>query len=260
MLFLLMVAAAVVKVFAEDSPLSIMYGGAWKGPHAEQNVLDAISLGYRSFDTANVYPASYNETAMGAAFNRAFLDGLISRNDVFIQTKFTPGIAQSHCPDGPWNPDICMFDKAADLATQVKQSVQTSLAHLRVTQLNSLVLHEMRQSWEDLQIIWRAMEDVFSDGYAAQIGVSHAHDSAVFRQLLAFARIKPSFVQNPAFAYNQWDRDIRIICNEHNIIYQAYSLNHQENEFVYQTAEVQAIAHRLDRTPQQGMLDFYIWQ
>jgi diketogulonate reductase-like aldo/keto reductase len=125
--------------------------------------------------------------------------------------------------------------------------------HLRITQLDSLVLHEMRQPWEDLQIIWRAMEDVYAEGYVAKIGVSHAHDPVTFRQLLAFAKVKPSFVQNPAFAYNQWDRDIRMICYEYDIIYQAYSLNHQENEFVYQTREVKAIASRLQRTPQQGM-------
>ena len=145
-------------------------------------------------DTANVYAASYNETAVGVALERARASG-IRRDEFYIQTKFTPGtvlsltlniplflsprptqsamfslcvrgrslrplfwgshadggirwhgtarpnprlhvfmsgIAKSSCPDGPWDPEQCMFDKAADLATQVKQSAQTSLAHLRV--------------------------------------------------------------------------------------------------------------------------------
>lgn len=238
---------ALVGALAE--PL-LMYGGAWKGPHAEQNVLDALALGFRSFDTANVYPASYNETAMGVALERARAAGL-RREDLFMQTKFTPGISTDHCADGPWDPEQCMFDKQADLATQVKQSAQTSLAHLRVQQLDSLVLHDMRQPWADLQVIWRAMEEVHAQGHAASLGVSHAHDPATFRRLLSFARVPPSFVQNPIFAINHWDRDIRLICREHGIGYQAYSLNHVANDFVYRTAEVKQIARRLDQTPQQ---------
>jgi len=246
--------AAIGEALQNASPqLSIMYGGAWKGPHAEQNILDAVALGYRAFDTANVYAASYNETAMGVALERAVAAGL-RRDELFIQTKFTPGVAKSPasgCVDGPWDPSVCMFDKNADLATQVKQSAQTSLAHLRVKQLDSLVLHESRQSWEDLLLIWRTLEELHGEGKTASIGLSHIHDANMFRRLLGVAKIKPSFVQHPVFAYNGWDREIRQICREHGIVFQAYSLNHPENDFVYQTEAVQQIAQRLDRTPRQ---------
>ena len=113
----------IVTVLGKSTPI-IMYGTAWKGPHAEQNVLDAVRLGYRAFDSANVYPASYNETAMGVALERAMASG-IPRDELLIQTKFTPGVAKmaaAKCPDGPWDPATCMYDKNADLATQVEQS------------------------------------------------------------------------------------------------------------------------------------------
>lgn len=240
--------------------MAIMYGGAWKGPHAEQNVLDALSLGYRCFDTANVYPASYNETAMGVALEKAQVSGQVRREELFIQTKFSgggkPDIADRYCADGPWDPKTCMFDKNAPLALQVQQSVQTSLVHLRVPKLDSFILHEMRQTDEDLKVIWRAIEEVYLSGKTASIGVSHAHDPEAFRQLLSFAKVKPSFVQNPIFAYNQWDYDIRMICREHGIVYQGYSLNHEENDFVYQTPEIQSIARRLGVTPQQIIVAF----
>ena len=228
----------------------IMYGSAWKGPHAEQNVLDAIALGYRMFDTANVYPASYNETAMGVALERARAAGL-RREDLFIQTKFSRGISKDNCPDGPWDPASCMYDKTADLATQVKQSAQTSLAHLRVAKIDAIVLHDAREPWDDLVVMWRALEDLQMEGKTAHIGVSHAHDAATFRRLLSVARIKPSFVQNPTVALNRWDYEIRLICREHNIVYQAYALNHVVNDFVYQTRAVKQIARRLGSTPQQ---------
>ena len=230
-----------------------MYGGAWKGPHAEQNVLDAIALGYRAFDTANVYAASYNESAMGIALERARSEGL-HRDELFVQTKFTPGIAgnaASECPDGPWDPKTCMFDKTADLETQVRQSAQTSLDHLRVEQLDALILHEARQPWDDLVTIWRAFENLHHEGKTASIGLSHIHDASTFRRLLEIATIKPSFVQHPIFASNGWDRTIREICLEHGIVFQAYSLNHADNDFVYETDTVQQIARRLDCTPRQ---------
>jgi hypothetical protein len=41
-----------------------------------------------------------------------------------------------------------------------------------------------------------------------------------------------------------WDRDIRSICREHNIVYQAYSLNHAGNGWVYHHRTVLAIAEK----------------
>ena len=181
------VFGALGKTQEELQWLALMYGGAWKGPHAEHNVLQAVAQGFRAFDTANVYAASYNETAVGVALDRAIRAGGLRREDFFIQTKFTPGIAQnpaSECPDGPWDPATCMFDKSADLSTQVKQSAQTSLAHLRVDQLDSLVIHESRQPWDDLLVMWRAFEDLVAEGKVKSIGLSHIHDPGSLRRLL----------------------------------------------------------------------------
>ena len=242
--------SVAIAAALDGTQQEIMYGGAWKGPHAERNVLDAVALGFRSFDTANVYPASYNETAVGVALERARAAGL-RREDLFVQTKFTPGVSKGSCPDGPWDPETCMFDKNADLATQVKQSARTSLAHLRVKRLDSLVLHEARQPWDDLVTIWRAMEEVHAEGLAASIGLSHAHDAGALRRLLSVAATKPRFVQHPVFAADRWDREIRLVCREHGVVFQAYSLNHVANDWVYQSDAVRRIARRLDRTPQQ---------
>eukprot|EP00614_Pseudopedinella_elastica_P025339 CAMPEP_0172632328 /NCGR_PEP_ID=MMETSP1068-20121228/183769_1 /TAXON_ID=35684 /ORGANISM="Pseudopedinella elastica, Strain CCMP716" /LENGTH=92 /DNA_ID=CAMNT_0013443691 /DNA_START=99 /DNA_END=373 /DNA_ORIENTATION=- len=87
---LVVVAGVAITEALDGANQEIMYGSAWKGPHGEQNVLDALEMGYRSLDTANVYPASYNETAVGVAIERARAAGL-KREDFFIQTKFTPG-------------------------------------------------------------------------------------------------------------------------------------------------------------------------
>jgi len=251
------VLLSAILTLCKATPL-IMYGTAWKGPHAEQNVLDAFNIGYRAFDSANVYPASYNETAMGVSLERLRTSG-VPREEMLIQTKFTPGVAKmpaAKCPSGPWDPTTCMYDKNANLATQVEQSAQTSLMHLRVDKLDSIVLHESRQPWDELVVIWRALEKLYDEGKTSSIGLSHIHDPKVFRRLMRIVRIKPSFVQHPIFARNRWDEDIRKICYEHGIIYQAYSLNHKENDFVYLSQSVINIARRLDFTPRQIIVGF----
>ena len=71
------------------------------------------------------------------------------------------------------------------------------------------------------------------------------------RRLLSVAATKPRFVQHPVFAADRWDREIRLVCREHGVVFQAYSLNHVANDWVYQSDAVRRIARRLDRTPQQ---------
>ena len=75
------VFGALGKTQEELQWLALMYGGAWKGPHAEHNVLQAVAQGYRAFDTANVYAASYNETAVGEKIS------LSKRNSPLVSPK-----------------------------------------------------------------------------------------------------------------------------------------------------------------------------
>lgn len=156
-----------------------------------------------------------------------------------------------------------MWDKHADRATQVRQSVQTSLVHLRIKKLDALVMHWPNlDNWTDTEITWRAMEALQRGGLVGKIGISHTHSAETLQKLLEFAEIEPAFVQNPMvreergerrknvhtnygkylfFLFvtsqfagdSQWDREIREICRDNNIIYQAYSLNHPANDWVY---------------------------
>jgi diketogulonate reductase-like aldo/keto reductase len=86
--------------------------------------------------------------------------------------------------------------------------------------------------------MWRAFEDLVAEGKVKSIGLSHIHDPASLHRLLGAAKIKPSFIQHPIFASNGWDREIRQICRQHGILFQAYYINHPENDLVYQTETV----------------------
>jgi diketogulonate reductase-like aldo/keto reductase len=63
------------------------YGGAWKAPYGEALALSAIRTGFRAFDSANCFLQAYNETAFGAAFRTAIAEGVVTREDLFVQTK-----------------------------------------------------------------------------------------------------------------------------------------------------------------------------
>lgn len=65
---------------------SVVYGTAWKKERTEELVTAALLHGYRGFDTAN-QPKHYNESGVGAALLSAMESGLVSRADLFIQTK-----------------------------------------------------------------------------------------------------------------------------------------------------------------------------
>jgi len=101
-----------------------------------------------------------------------------------------------------------------------------------------------------------SMESVLASGQALSIGLSHAHDPEDLRRLLGAAKVKPSFVQNPVFAVNRWDSEVRAVCREHGIVFQAYALNNVANDWVYQSGSVRRIAGRLNRTPQQVVVAF----
>ena len=109
---------------------SFMYGTAWKKDSTAQLVKAAVSAGFRAIDTANQI-IHYNEAQVGEAL-RALARKGITRDQVFLQTKFTPVNGQDHRTP---------YDASADLTTQVAQSFDSSLEHLQTDYIDSYVLH-----------------------------------------------------------------------------------------------------------------------
>src|SRR5262249_57604312 len=110
---------------------AVVYGTAWKEAATEDVTRLALEAGFRGIDTAN-QRRHYHEAGVGAAIARAVADGLVRRDALFLQTKFTPLGGQDH---------RLPYDPRADAATQVRQSFASSLEHLGVDRLDSYVLH-----------------------------------------------------------------------------------------------------------------------
>ena len=66
----------------------MIYGTAWKKERTGALVLQALQAGFRAIDTAS-QPKHYQEHLVGAAVADAIAGGIVHREELFLQTKFT---------------------------------------------------------------------------------------------------------------------------------------------------------------------------
>ena len=214
---------------------SFMYGTAWKKEATAQLVQLAVASGFRAIDTANQL-IHYQEALVGEALQALKQKG-ITRDTLFLQTKFTPVNGQDHRTP---------YDASADLTTQVRQSFDSSLTHLRTEYVDSYVLHgpySRRGLGNADREVWTALEGLYQSGKTKMIGISNV-TAEQLTQLCEQANVKPMVVQNRCYAALGWDKEVREICQDHGIIYQGFSLL-TANGAVLADPEVRTIATRL---------------
>jgi diketogulonate reductase-like aldo/keto reductase len=226
---------------------TFLYGTAWKEDKTAALTEQALRAGFRAIDTAN-QRRHYFEAGVGEALARAYRDGLVTRNDLFLQTKFTYQRGQDHRL--PYNP-------AAPLANQVAQSLASSLEHLATDHVDSFVLHgpSSNHSWTDSDTeVWNALRQERDAGRTRLLGVSNVSVMHL-EHLKDSGGELPAFVQNRCFARLGWDRDVRHFCSANNITYQGFSLL-TANPEVLQHPPFIEVAAELNATPAQLVFAF----
>ncbi len=226
---------------------SFIYGTAWKEDRTAVLTELALRTGFRAIDTAN-QRKHYFEEAVGQGLAAAYRAGVSTRDDLFLQTKFTYQRGQdARLP----------YDPAASLATQVKQSLAGSLDHLKTDHVDSFVLHgpASNYGWTEPDAeAWEAMRKERAAGRARLLGVSNVALHHL-EQMNSSGTELPAIVQNRCFARLGWDRDVRNFCAAHNIAYQGFSLL-TANPEVLQHAPFVALAGRLGATPAEMIFSF----
>jgi diketogulonate reductase-like aldo/keto reductase len=194
----------------------LLYGTAWKEERSQRLTELALREGFRGIDTAN-QRKHYHEAAVGQAIAAATAAGLVTREDLFLQTKFTFRAGQDH---------RLPYDPKAPVRRQVEQSFASSLEHLGTGTIDSYLLHGPTQrsglaaaDWE----AWRAMEALHDAGHARLLGVSN-FTLEQLQRLCERSRVPPRFVQNRCYASRGWDRAIREFCAARGMVYQGFSL------------------------------------
>lgn len=137
----------------------------------ERCVSDAIGVGYRLIDTAQVYG---NEAEVGRAIKKSG----VPRDGLFVTTKV-------------W------ISNAGE--TRAAASIDESLRKLDMDYVDLLLIH---QPFGDYYGTYRAMEKALRDGKARAIGVSNFYPDR-FIDIAEFNEIKPAVNQVETHVFNQ---------------------------------------------------------
>jgi diketogulonate reductase-like aldo/keto reductase len=224
-----------------------LYGTAWKEDRTPALTELAIRAGFRGIDTAN-QRRHYFEEGVGQGLAATYRAGVVKRDDLFLQSKFTYQRGQDHRL--PYNP-------AAALSVQVAQSMAGSLDHLGTDHVDSYVLHGPSSNYEwtdDDAEVWEAMRKERDAGRTRFLGVSNVSLDHL-EQMAASGVDLPAFVQNRCYARLGWDRSVRLFCREHKIIYQGFSLL-TANQEVLRHPLIATLAASANATPAQVVFSF----
>jgi diketogulonate reductase-like aldo/keto reductase len=235
------------KTTAQPATPTFLYGTAWKEDRTAGLTELALHAGFRAIDTAN-QRRHYFEAGVGEGLAAAYRAGIVQRNDLFLQTKFTYARGQDH---------RLPYDPAASLALQVAQSLASSLDHLGTDHVDSFVLHgpSSNYDWTDHDSeVWQAMRGERDAGRTRLVGVSNVSIDHLQQMESSHAEL-PTFVQNRCFASMGWDHDVRHFCSQHKIVYQGFSLL-TANQEVVRLRALASLAKHLGATPAQLIFAF----
>jgi diketogulonate reductase-like aldo/keto reductase len=224
-----------------------LYGTAWKEERTAALTELAARSGFRAIDTAN-QRRHYFESGVGQALEAVYRAGVVTRADLFLQTKFTYRAGQDH---------RLPYDPSAGLSSQVSQSLASSLEHLGAGYVDSYVLHGPASGYgwtESDAEVWAAMLKERDAGRTRLLGVSNV-SLPQLEQMAATRAEPPAFVQNRCYARFGWDRDVRKFCRARKITYQGFSLL-TANAEVVRHPFVAAIAKRHEATRAQIVFRF----
>jgi diketogulonate reductase-like aldo/keto reductase len=224
-----------------------LYGTAWKEDRTASLTELALRQGFRGIDTAN-QRRHYFEVGVGKGLDAAYRAEVCTRDELFLQTKFTYRRGQDH---------RLPYDPSARLATQVAQSLASSLEHLGTDHVDSFVLHGPASGYgwtEDDSELWQAMVRERDAGRTRSLGVSNVF----LEHLKEIAELRlemPVFVQNRCFARLGWDREVRAFCQDRGMTYQGFSLLTANMEVVHHPL-IARLAEQQNATAPQIIFSF----
>jgi len=220
---------------------ALLYGTAWKKERTAELVELALSLGFRGIDTA-CQPKHYDEAGVGAGV-AAYLGRGLTRETLYLQTKFTPLSGQ--------DPARVPYPREASVSTQIQRSCETSLANLRTSYLDCLLLHSPLSTLDRTLEAWGAFEELVRRGLVLSLGISNCYSLAQLTGLYERASVKPHVLQNRFYAKTGYDAALRAYCAARDIRYQSF-WTLTANPHVLKHRSLRAIAARHRVTPEQA--------
>jgi alcohol dehydrogenase (NADP+) len=227
--------------------------GTWKSaPHeAYEAVLEAIRIGYRHIDCAHIYK---NEEEIGAALAKAFKEGWVKREEMWITSKL-------------WND--------CHERVEVLPALTLTLKNLQLDYLDLYLVHwpvalkkgidfpshkEDFLSYEQapLESTWKAMEENVDSGLVRHIGVSNFNRNKI-KEIKRLAKIQPEMNQvemHPFLPQTQllkFCKDNGIFVTAYAPLGSAYRVNNGEVDYpiLLEEEHIKKIAEKHNATPAQ---------
>lgn len=201
--------------------------GTWdlRGQQCIDTVVDAIDVGYRLIDTAQMYG---NEKEIGLGIKQSG----ISRNELFLTTKIY-GNYQSY--------------------QKTKDAIIESLNNLQTDYLDLVLLHEPYSKEIEM---YQALEEAYQQGIVKAIGISN-YDERRFKKFIKHCHVKPMVnqIENHVY-YQKWE--YQQLLEQHNIKVQAWAPLASSLKDISHEPILLEIGNKYHKTPQQIALCFLV--
>lgn len=204
--------------------------GTWNltGRDGVEATSEALRVGYRLLDTARIYG---NEAEVGEAIRNS----LVPREEIFVTTKLWPN-------DFGYDNALRAFDD--------------SLERLGLEYIDLYLIHWPRNDKEKRQESWRALCELYKQGFAKSIGVSN-YGVGHLEEVLATPAVVPAVNQIEFHPYiYEEQRPILEFCRQQGIVVEAYSP--LSRGLGLDNITVKDVARRNQRTPAQVVLRWAI--
>ncbi|MFI3836084.1 aldo/keto reductase [Streptococcus equinus] len=216
------------KTLSNGVKIPILGFGVYQVPdlaECERVVSDAISVGYRSIDTAQAY---MNEEAVGNAIRKSG----IARDEFFITTKI-------------WISNYG-YEKA-------KASLDASLEKLQTDYIDLVLLH---QPFGDYYGAYRAMEEYYKAGKIKAIGISNFAPDRV-ADLAIFSDVTPMVNQVETHVFNQ-QVNARKTMDEYGVQIESWGPFAEGSNHLFTNETLVAIGSKYHKTAAQVALRYLI--
>lgn len=203
------------------------------GKAGQKAMSEAIEVGYRLFDSAQMYR---NEAELGAAIANAIKGG-IKREEFFIQTK--------------------LLD--ANSEDSAKASIEKSLQSLGLDYIDSLLIH---MPYAESKAMYRAMEGFYKQGILKSIGISNFGAKA-YSEFVKSCEVIPAINQCETHLLMQ-QKPLREAMKAKKTLLQSWSPFIAGKDVaqgsILENPTLKSIAQKYNKTPAQVVLRFLIEQ
>lgn len=208
-------------------PMPMVGFGTWdvRGDQGQRAILDALELGYRLIDTAQMYD---NEQIVGKALRESGL----AREEVFLTTKL-------------YRPSTS-YQKA-------KAGIEQSLQELQTDYIDLLLIHE---PYENALEMYQAYQEAYHAGTVRAIGISNFNVSH-YQQFIQSCEVIPAVNQVESHVYYP-QLSLKEVLNAHGTQMQSWASFTEGRKNIFAEPLLNRIGQRYGKSAAQVALRYLV--